>query len=108
MSIPVAVADLPATLAGYPWGYIVTVGPALQAHVLAVPTEYRDGSFHLEGGRSTRANASERPEVTMVFPSPAAGEYSLVVDGTATVHDDRILVRPEHAVLHRPAIAAAE
>ena len=104
MSIAVALADLPATLAGYPWGYVVTVGPDLRAHVLAVPTVFADGRFTLDGGRSTRANAAARPEVTMVFPSPMAGEYSLVVDGDAVLHEGHIEVHPARAVLHRPAL----
>ena len=106
MSIPVALDDLAETLAGYPWGYLVTVGPDLRAHVLAVPSTYMDGEFVLETGRSSRANAAERPEVTLVFPSPEPGAFSLVVDGNAVVHDGHVEVVPSHAILHRPAIPA--
>ena len=51
-----------------------------------------------------RANATVRPQVTLVFPSPEPGAFSLIVDGTATVHDDGVTVSPSSAVLHRPAI----
>ena len=104
MSIPVALDDLAETLAGYPWGYLVTVGPDLRAHVLAVPSTFADGVFVLSTGRSSRANAALRPEVTLVFPSPEPGAFSLVVDGNAEVRDAHVAVRPTHAILHRPAL----
>lgn len=104
MSIPVALPELPAALSMYPWGYLLTVRDDLRAQSLAVPTQWRDGALHLRAGAGTRANALARPEVSMVFPSPMPGEYSLIVDGTAAVHDDGIVVTPTWAVLHRPAL----
>lgn len=108
MSIAVELSDLPDTLAPYPWGYVVTVGPDLRAHVLAVPTRFHGGVFVFEAGRSTRANAAARPEVTLVFPSVEPHGYSLLVDGNAVVHDHGVEVLPAKAVLHRPAITASE
>ncbi len=104
MSIPVTLADLPDALGGFPWGYLVTVSDDLRAHSLAVPTDWRAGALHMQAGRGTRANATVRPQVTLVFPSPEPGAFSLIVDGTATVHDDGVTVSPSSAVLHRPAI----
>ncbi len=109
MSIPVPLEELPATLAGYPWGYLVTVGDDLRAHSLAVPTDWRDGSLVMAAGRSTRANVAARPDVTMVFPHPQAGEYSLILDGRAAEHPDEsggslLVFTPSHAILHRPAL----
>lgn len=104
MSIPVALPDLAAALAEYPWGYLVTVGPDLRAHSLAVPTDFRDGMLHAAAGRSTRANALEHPAVTMVFPHPEAGRYTLIVDGTVEVLADEVVLHPTSAILHRPAI----
>lgn len=106
MSIPVALADLAATVADRPWGYLVTVGPDLRAHLLAVPTDLRDGVFHADGGRATRANVAERPEVTLVFPPVEPGGYTLIVDGSAVVRADEVAVVPSKGILHRPAIPA--
>lgn len=106
MSIVVELAELPSVLDDHPWGYLVTVGPDLRPHVLAVPTHFADGSFHMDGGRATRVNGATHPEVTMVFPSARPHGYSLVIDGNVTVHDASIEVRPAKAVLHRPAISA--
>ena len=109
MSIPVALEELAATLAGYPWGYLVTVGDDLRAHSLAVPTQWRDGALIMDAGRSTRANVAARPDVTMVFPHPRPGEYSLIVDGRAAEQVDAtgrslVVFTPSQAVLHRPAL----
>jgi hypothetical protein len=105
MSIPVALPDLPSALAAYPWGYLLTVRDDLRAQSLAVPTQWSDGALHMSAGAGTRANALARPDVSLVFPSPTPGEYSLIVDGNAAVHGEGITVTPTWAVLHRPAIS---
>jgi len=104
MSIPVPLTELGATLAAYPWGYLVTVGDDMRARSLAVLTTYDGSSLRAAGGRSARRNIVPRPDVTMVFPHPTAGKYSLIVDGTASTDGDDVVVVPSHAVLHRPAI----
>ncbi len=107
MSIPVELSELADTLERYPWGYFITVGDAGRAHSLAVATEWRDGVLHVHAGRSSRANVSARPEVTMVFPPSEPGGYSLIVDGVAAVGADEadpVTFAPTHAVLHRPAV----
>ena len=106
MSVVVTLDELPATLAGYPWGYLVTVGDAGRAHSLAVPTDWRDGALHATVGRGTAANVAARPEVTMVFPGADGTKHSLIVDGTASVVDGRAAFVPTSAVLHRPALGA--
>lgn len=104
MSIAVPLAELDTQLAAYPWALLVTVSDDQRAHLLAVPTRYVDGVFAVSAGRGTRANATARPDVTMVFPPATGAEYSLIVDGRATVFDDHLEVTPTNAVLHRPAL----
>ena len=104
MSIPVPAEELGATLADYPWGYLVTVGADGVAHLVALPTRWHDGELLADAGRGTRANVAERPEVTWAFPGADGTSYSLIVDGTAEVSDDVIRVLPSKAVLHRPAL----
>lgn len=107
MSIPVPLTELATALAPYPWGYLVTVRDDLRAHSLAVPTDLRAGVLHADGGRTTCANIAQRPEVTMVFPHPSPGEYTLIVDGTAEVTAaGSVVMVPTSAILHRPAISA--
>ncbi len=104
MSIPVTLDELPGTLEGYPWGYLVTVNHTGRAHSLAVPTRWVDGALHMAAGHGTRAFAAARPEVTMVFPGSDGAAYSLIVDGVAEVGDETIALHPSSAVLHRPAL----
>ncbi|MEQ1701260.1 MAG: pyridoxamine 5'-phosphate oxidase family protein [Ilumatobacteraceae bacterium] len=106
MSIIVPIEELAEALAPYPWGYLLTVGETRRSHALAVPTDFRDGALHLRGGRSSLSNAATEPQVTMVFPHPAPGGFSLIVDGIAQVDGDQLSIAPQHAILHRPAISA--
>jgi hypothetical protein len=104
MSIAVSLAELQDTLNAYPWGYLITVSDQQRAHSLAVPTHYVDGVLAMSAGGGTRANATARPDVTMVFPPASGTEYSLIVDGRAQVFTDHIEFTPSNAVLHRPAM----
>lgn len=104
MSIPVAPDELGVTLAGYPWGYLVTVGADGSAHMVALPTRWDDGVLLAEAGRGTRANIAGRADVTWAFPGADGTVYSLIIDGTAEVVGDVIRVQPRSAVLHRPAL----
>lgn len=104
MSMIVPLDELAARLAAYPWGYLVTVGDDHRARSLAVPTVVIDGCISAPAGAGTRANAAARPEVTMVFVPASGHDYSLIVDGTARVEGDTVLIEPSAAVLHRPAL----
>ena len=53
-------------------------------------------------GRSTSANATARPLVSMLWPPYEPDGYSLIVDGEASLDGDRLLLAPGRAVLHRP------
>jgi hypothetical protein len=68
---------------------------------------WRDGALVGEVGRSTAANVLARPTVTWVFPGASGEEFSLIVDGDASVVGESVEVRPTWAVLHRPAIRPA-
>lgn len=108
MSIAVPLDELTTRLTDYPWGYLVTVRDDGRAQSLAVPTRYVEGAFVATVGRGTASNATSRPNVTLLFPGNSGQEYSLIVDGDATVDGDRMSVRPTWAVLHRPALGPDE
>ena len=109
MSVPVPPDSIEQHILGRPFAYVISTSDA-GAHVIAIQTEFHEG--HLDCSRvggSTRRNISDNPTVTVVFP-PARdygdeefANYSLVIDGAALDHGERILVRIERAVLHRPA-----
>jgi hypothetical protein len=109
MSIAVPLDELAEALAQRPWGYLLTVRDDGRAQTLALPTVWRDGALVGEIGRSTAANVVARPTVTWVFPGASGEEFSLIVDGDASVvgesvEGSTVVVRPTWAVLHRPAL----
>jgi len=109
MSIEVTIDQLFDDVERWGFGYLLTVSEGERTHLLALrPAIVGEGDqrclrFDAEGRRACR-NASERPNVSIVFPPADDSEgYSLVVDGRATVVDRYVDVRPTGAVLHRPA-----
>jgi hypothetical protein len=54
-------------------------------------------------GRRTRANVEAGSTVAVLWSPHDSDDYTLIVDGTAVVHDDTLVVRPTRAVLHRQA-----
>lgn len=103
--------DFPAladALADYPYAYLITVGDDYRSHTVTVEPELRGEAFDvgLVGGRTQR-NLAARRDVTLLWPPPEPGGYSLIVDGEAEVSDagDAVLltVTPTRALLHREA-----
>jgi hypothetical protein len=110
----VDVKRLAAALTDYPFAYLITVDDGYRVHTVTVEPRLRepDGSpaiidVGLIGGR-TRENLAHRRDVTLLWPPPAPGGYSLIVDGSAEVTDAggdavRLGVVPDRALLHREA-----
>jgi len=100
---------LAAALPDYPYAYLITVGDDYRVHTVTVEPQLREEMLDvgLIGG-STRNNLTQRSDVTLLWPPPAPGGYSLIVDGRAqatesgaeTVH---LGVVPTRALLHRDA-----
>lgn len=102
MSVPVDVADLPARLAEFDRGYLLTSRDGL-VKAVSVRAVAEDGGLRIAApGRGSVANVGANPNVTLVFPPPADPGMSLLVDGTAVVDGEDVLVAPTGAVLHKP------
>lgn len=102
-------ARLAAALPDYPFAYLITVDDDYRAHTVTVEPELREPILDvgLIGGR-TRENLAHRRDVTLLWPPPEPGGYSLIVDGRAEVTDGgdetvRLDVVPTRALLHREA-----
>lgn len=113
MSIPVDLDRLAEVLARYGFAYLVTIGDDGRPHLVAVSPVLTDGVLTVgELGRTTTRNLTARPQVTLVWPPQAAGDYSLIVDGTGVVEGTGVVDGPAlratavRAVLHRPARTA--
>ena len=114
MSIEVPVQDLPETVRGCGWCFVVTSGPS-GAHVLSLSPTWSDTGHAVFSASSGRlaANVAASGVVTMVYPPFADGDldgYSLIVDTEASFADDETSLdcTPLRAVWHRPAPPASE
>jgi hypothetical protein len=113
---------LVTALADYPFAYLITVDDGYHVHTVTVQPVLRDLPDDPEGagavldigliGSHTRQNLAHRSDVTLLWPPPEPGGYSLIVDGRAEitesgVHSDpetaRFGVVPTRALLHRDA-----
>ena len=108
MSVPVELGELGGHVEERGFvAYLLTTGDDGRPHSVAVAFEVGDDGFRCDGGNRTAGNAAARPLVSLLWPARTERDYSLIVDGDATVagtgDDRRIVVRPTRAVLHRPA-----
>lgn len=100
---------LAAALPDFPFAYLITVDDGYHAHTVTVEPALRGAVLDvgLIGGGS-RKNLANRGNVTLVWPPREPGGYSLIVDGSAELHDAgaetaRLEVTPARALLHREA-----
>jgi hypothetical protein len=104
MSVKVDLDKLADALVDFTFGYLITVGDDYRAHTVAIEPVLSAGTFDVgQMGSGTRRNASEHPDVTVVWPPADPGGYTLIVDGRAEVTDGGLTVVPTRAVLHRRA-----
>ena len=104
MSVPVALERLREEVARYgTHPFILTVSDSGRPHAVAATTAWEGDDLVAGCGRSTASFASARPEISLLWPPIEPEGYSLIVDGTATVVDQQIRLRPSKAVLHRSA-----
>ena len=104
MSIPVELEEL-ATVANEqaPFAYLLTVTDKGAAHVVALRVAIGEGELVCDAGKTSCANATARPRVSFLWPPRSVEDYSLIVDGDATVSGSTVRVVPTRAVRHRPA-----
>jgi hypothetical protein len=105
VSIPVPIERLKTALAerGATSAYLLTVSEAASPHAVHVPLAWHGDALVVEVGRRTAANAAQRSAVSLLCPIRTADDYSLIIDGTATVDGTIVRIAPTKAVLHRPA-----
>ncbi len=104
MSIPVSLDELREVASQQaPFAYLLTVTKDATAHVVAVTVSIDDGGVACVAGKGSCANASARPNVSLLWPPATVDDYSLIVDGQASVDGSTVRVVPSRAVRHRPA-----
>lgn len=106
MSVPVPIETLRHTLDERgSVGFLLTVSDDARPHAVQCPVRWEGDRLAVDVGRRSAANAAARPGVSLLYPARTPGDYSLIVDGTATVAEQAVLITPTKAVLHRPAAA---
>lgn len=107
VSIPVDPADLHRAVADFDSGYLLTTSSPQVKVVTVDPVVAADGTVRIDApGRGTVRNLEANDAVTLVFPPRERHGYTLLVDGTARVDGEDVVVRATGAVLHRPAAHA--
>lgn len=101
MSIVVDLDKLADAVARHATAFLL-VSADERPHVGEVEVRVRDGVVAIaRPGRTSTAVVAERPKVTLLLPPYEPDGYTLLIDGTAEVVDDEMLLTPSHAVLHR-------
>jgi hypothetical protein len=103
VSVPVALDKLRGEVDRFGASpYVITVSDDGRPHAVTVTVAWDGDRLAAGAGRTTSANAGDRPLVSMLWPPYEPDGYSLIVDGTASIDADRLLLLPARAVLHRP------
>lgn len=84
--------------------YLLTVTDDARPHAVHLSLAWEGDTLTADVGKRTARNAAARP-VSLLYPAARLDEYSLIVDGTAVVDGERVIITPTRAVLHRPAPA---
>ena len=103
MSISVGPQNLAEVIEHYRFAYLMTVTDKGTPHAVQVTPTLHDGKLIADGvGRRSRANVAARPLVSLVWPPELETDYSLIVDGQATLMGESLQITLTRAVLHRP------
>jgi hypothetical protein len=108
MNVEIALGRLAQVIAERGSGaYVLTVTGDGRPHAVYLDVAWEGGRLVAPGiGATTAANASARPNVSLLLPVAAAADYPLFVDGPAAVEGSgaarRLVVTPTRAVFHRP------
>jgi hypothetical protein len=86
-----------------PFAYLLTTSDDGRPHAVAIRPAVGDDAITVEGGSRSCANAAARSKVSLLWPPAAHGDYSLIVDGDASVEGSTIRLHPTKALRHRPA-----
>ncbi len=109
VTVPVGLEELRCEAAKYGAApYLLTVSDDGRPHAVSVRVRWEQGNLELSGGTRSRSNASTRPDVTLLWPAIEDGGFSLIVDGSASISGEQIVIRPVSAVLHRSLAAGPD
>ena len=104
MSHPVNSEELTERLAEYgSAAFVVTVAGGGAPKVVHVPVVWDGEVIRCTPGGGTLANLATSAPVTLVFPPPGPGSFSMLLDGDGLADGEVAVITLTGAVLHRPA-----
>ena len=107
MSVAVALDDLRAEIAKRGDAAFLVTTDASSPHIVSVRVTWDGDAITAGAGSTTSKNVGERPVVSLLWPS-SFDDYSLTVDGGATIDGDVVRIAPTRAVLHRSVAASGD
>jgi len=85
------------------FAYLLTVSDDESAHAVAITPHVGESTITCSVGNRSTQNALARPNVSLLWPPAELGDYSLIVDGLASLDGSMMEITPQRAVRHRPA-----
>ena len=102
MSVAVALEELREQVARFgSTPYLLTVSDDGRPHATAVTVTWAGDDLAVAVGRKSAANATARPDVTLLWSPVDDERFSLIVDGGAVVDGQAVMITPAKAILHR-------
>ena len=81
--------------------FLLTVDDDGRPHATVVAGTLEGDRFRAGVGRRSASFADARPSVSLLWPPVEPGGFSLIVDGTAAVEGEEVVVTAARAILHR-------
>ncbi|MGH3562117.1 MAG: pyridoxamine 5'-phosphate oxidase family protein [Mycobacterium sp.] len=110
MTSNVDFGQLAEKLVGHDYAYLITVDDENRPHPVPVMPVLNGDTVEIGalGGRRSRRNLARSTDVTVMWPPPVPGGYTVIADGQAQVADDggevaSVKFVPTRAVLIRVA-----
>ena len=104
MSIKVELDEVRTVAAGQaPFAYLLTVSDDASAHAVAITPDIGADTITCDAGNRSCANARHGRTSRCSGRRRRPDDYSLIVDGRASVEGSTVTITPERAVRHRPA-----
>ena len=107
MSIAVALDELRSEITKRGDAAFLVTTNGTSPHIVSVRVAWDDDTITAGAGSTTGKNVGERPVVSLLWPS-SFDDYSLIVDGSASIDADVVRIAPTRAVLHRSVAASGD